>query len=128
MTTQVDAGPNASEPSPAKRIVRVLVVVAIVVLIFGWLLPQIIDYEVIWEALTSLTWQDLLVLGLLAVLRVPTEAMVYRAMLPGLRIAAGSEAYLSSNVAANVMPPPASSVVQYAYFRREGFDGQTSMT
>jgi uncharacterized membrane protein YbhN (UPF0104 family) len=128
MTTQVDTGPNASEPSPTKRIVRVLVVVAIVVLIFGWLLPQIIDYEVIWEALTSLTWEDLLVLGLLSVLRVPTEAMVYRAMLPGLRIAAGSEAYLSSNVAANVMPPPASSVVQYAYFRREGFDGQTSMT
>ncbi len=33
--------------------------VAILLLIFGWLLPQIIDYEVIWQALTSLTWQDL---------------------------------------------------------------------
>lgn len=101
---------------------------AILVLVFGWLLPQLIDYELVWEALRNLTWEQLFVLLALSILRVPTEALVYRAMLPGLRIIAGSEAYLSSNAAANVMPPPASSIVQYAYFRSEGFDDRSSMT
>ena len=118
----------AAKPSPAKRIVRVLVGLVVLVFIFGWLLPQFIDYELIWEAVSGLTWGDLILLTALSLLRVPTEALIYRAMLPGLRIVAGSGAYLSSNVAANVMPPPASSIVQFAYFRAEGFDSQASMT
>jgi uncharacterized membrane protein YbhN (UPF0104 family) len=114
--------------STKQRVIRGLIVVAVLVFVFGWLLPQFIDYELIWDALTSMTWQDLLVLSVLAIVRVPTEAMVYRAMLPGLSLRVGSEAYLSSNVAANVMPPGASSVVQYAYFRTAGFDNQSSST
>ncbi len=124
----VGAAPTNEEASMGKRLVRAAVVVAVLVFLFGWLLPQIIDYELVWDALTSLTLTDLLVLALLSALRIPTEAMVYRAMLPGLRIVHGSEAYLSSNVAANVMPPPASSIIQYAYFRADGFDSQASMT
>jgi uncharacterized protein (TIRG00374 family) len=116
------------KPSVGKRLLRAAAVAGVLVFVFGWLLPQIIDYKLVWEALTSLTLTDLLVLTLLSALRIPTEAMVYRAMLPGLRILRGSEAYLSSNVAANVMPPPAPSIVQYAYFRAEGFNSQESMT
>lgn len=119
---------DVPQKSTKQRVVRSLIVVAVLVFVFGWLLPQFIDYDLIWEALTNLTFQDLLVLSLLAIARVPTEAMVYRAMLPGLSLRVGSEAYLSSNVAANVMPPGASSVVQYAYFRTAGFDNQSSTT
>ncbi len=122
-----ETSPEAT-PSTGKRVVRGLVILAVVVFIFGWLVPQIIDYELVWAALTNLSLADLVILTLLLVLRIPTEAMIYRAMLPGLTIRGGSEAYLSSNVAANVMPPPASSIIQYAYFRAEGFDQQASMT
>ncbi len=117
-----------AEASTGKRIIRALVGLAVVIFVFGWLLPQVIDYELIWEAISGLTWGDLILLTALSLLRVPTEALIYRAMLPGLRIAAGSGAYLSSNVAANVMPPPASSIIQFAYFRAERFDSQASMT
>ena len=122
--------PPAEEPkaSAGKRILRAVIVLAVLVFVFGWLLPQIIDYELVWEAMTSLTGAQVVLLAALALLRVPTEAMIYRAMLPGLRIVAGSGAYLSSNVAANVMPPPASSIIQYAYFRAEKFDTRASMT
>lgn len=119
---------KTAEKPLGKRIMRVVVIMAILVVVFGWLLPQIIDYELVWDALTGLTLEQLVVLSLLSLLRVPTEAMIYRAMLPGLRLVAGSEAYLSSNVAANFMPPPASSIVQYAYFRAEKFDREASMT
>ena len=119
----------ATEPSTTKhKVGRALVVVIVLVVVFGWLLPQIIDYDLIWDALTSMSGRDLVVLSILALVRIPTEALVYRAMLPGLRLTAGSGAYLSSNVAANVMPPPASSIIQYAYFRAEQFDTRASMT
>lgn len=118
-------------PEPAstnKRVLRALVVIAVLVFVFGWLLPQLIDYQLVWDAISSLSLSDLIVLSILGVVRIPTEAIVYRAMLPGLRVSTGSAAYLSSNVAANFMPPGGSSVVQYAYFRRDGFDNESSTT
>ena len=123
-----EAGAETPERSTGRRIVGYLTVVAVVVFVFGWLLPQVVDYELIWDAITGLTGTQLLILGALTVIRIPTEALIYRSMLPGLRLRTGSEAYLSSNVAANVMPPPASSIVQYAYFRSDEFDSDRSMT
>jgi uncharacterized membrane protein YbhN (UPF0104 family) len=127
VTENAEADQSDEKPM-GKKILRILVIVAILVVVFGWLLPQIIDYQLVWDALTGLTLEQLLVLSVLGLLRVPTEAMIYRAMLPGLRLLAGSEAYLSSNVGANFMPPPASSIIQYAYFRAEKFDSKSSMT
>ena len=46
---------------------------------------------------------------------------MYRAFLPGLHVWRGTEAYLSSNLAAQVVPPPGASVVQYSYFRGGGY-------
>jgi hypothetical protein len=47
---------------------------------------------------------------------------MYRAFLPGLSLWRGTEAYLSSNLAAQVLPPPGASVVQYGYFRGGGYE------
>jgi uncharacterized membrane protein YbhN (UPF0104 family) len=46
---------------------------------------------------------------------------MYRAFLPGLGLWRGSEAYLSSNFASQLLPPPSASVVQYGYFRGGGY-------
>ena len=62
----------------------------------------------------------------LSVARVPTEAMIYRALLPGLSLRVGSEAYLSQNFA-GLLPPPSSSIVQYAYFRSDGFERRSAL-
>lgn len=95
---------------------------AALVLVFGWLLPQFIDYKQVWDALTQLTGWQLLVLLTLGLARVPSEALMYRAFLPGLGIRRGSEAYLSSNLAGQLLPPPSPSIVQYGYFRGEGYE------
>jgi hypothetical protein len=96
-------------------------VIAALAVVFGWLLPRFIDYQQVWAALTELdAWEVVVLLGL-ALARIPTEALMYRAFLPGLRLWRGTEAYLSSNVAAQVLPPPAPSVVQYGYFRGGGY-------
>jgi uncharacterized protein (TIRG00374 family) len=119
---------ETAPPSTGRRVLRIVVIIAVLVVVFGWLLPQIIDYELIWEAISGLSFEEFLALLALTIVRVPTESGIYRAMLPGLGFRAGSEAYLSSNVAAQVMPPPAPSIIQYAYFRSDGFDAQASLT
>jgi uncharacterized membrane protein YbhN (UPF0104 family) len=96
------------------------VIVALSV-VFGWVLPQFIDYEEVWDALTQLDAWDVVVLLGLGLARVPTETLMYRAFLPGLGLWRGSEAYLSSNLAGQLLPPPSASVVQYGYFRGGGY-------
>ena len=95
-------------------------IVALAVL-FGWLLPRFIDYEQVWAALTKLDGWELVFLVALGLGRIPTEALMYRAFLPGLPLWRGIETYLSSNLAGQVLPPPAPSVVQYGYFRGGGY-------
>jgi uncharacterized membrane protein YbhN (UPF0104 family) len=106
---------------PRSGLVRPVFAAAALLLVFGWLLPRFIDYHEVWAALTELDLSEIAVLILLAVARIPTEALMYRAFLPGLSIMRGSEAYLSSNFASQLLPPPSASVIQYGYFRGGGY-------
>ena len=103
-----------------------MIQLALFAFVFGWLLPRFIDYEETWDAITSLSWWQFLVLFSLSVARIPTEAMIYRALLPGLSLKVGSECYLSQNFA-GLLPPPSSSIVQYAYFRSDGFERRSAL-
>ena len=80
-------------------------VIAALVIVFGWVLPRFIDYEEVWDALAQLDAWELAVLVGLGLGRVPTEALMYRAFLPGLALRRGDEAYLSSNFAGQLLPP-----------------------
>jgi uncharacterized membrane protein YbhN (UPF0104 family) len=112
----------APVPRPLwRRVLRPALVIVVLAVVFGWLLPRLIDYQQVWAALTELDAWEVVVLFGLGLARIPTEALMYRAFLPGLRLWRGTEAYLSSNVAGQVLPPPAPSVVQYGYFRGGGY-------
>jgi uncharacterized membrane protein YbhN (UPF0104 family) len=104
-----------------KRALKPALVLAGLGVVFGWLLPQFIDYDQVWEALTELDAWEMVALFGLGFARIPTEALMYRAFLPGLGLWRGSEAYLSSNFAGQLLPPPSASVVQYGYFRGGGY-------
>ena len=100
-----------------RRWLKPVILIAVLAVVFGWLLPQFIDYEEVWDALSQLDRWEVVALLALGVARVPTEALMYRAFLPRLGLRRGSEAYLSSNFAGLLLPPPTASVVQYGYFR-----------
>ena len=104
-----------------RRVLKPVLVIAALAVVFGWLLPQFIDYGDVWDALEQLDLVEVVVLLGLGLARVPTEALMYRAFLPGLGFWRGIEAYLSSNLAGMVLPPPAPSVVQYGYFLGGGY-------
>ena len=114
-------GPPTTEPRLWRRLLRPAVVLAALAVVFGWLLPRFIDYQQVWDALTELDAREIAVLLGLGLTRVPTEALMYRAFLPRLSLWRGIEAYLSSNLAGQLLPPPAPSVVQYGYFRGGGY-------
>jgi uncharacterized membrane protein YbhN (UPF0104 family) len=116
-----DRSPAPVPQPPWRRLLKPAFVIAGLAVVFGWLLPRFIDYEQVWEALTQLDALEVVVLLGLGLTRVPTEALMYRAFLPGLGLWRGSEAYLSSNFAGQLLPPPSASIVQYGYFRGGGF-------
>jgi uncharacterized membrane protein YbhN (UPF0104 family) len=116
-----DISPALVPPPRWRRLLKPVLVIVALLIVFGWVLPQFIDYQEVWEAITELdVWEVLVLLGL-GLARVPTEALMYRAFLPGLGLWRGSEAYLSSNFAGQLLPPPSASFVQYGYFRGGGY-------
>lgn len=110
-------------PRPLRRrLLKSMLVVVALVVVFWWLLPQFIDYDQVWAALTQLDAWEVVVLFGVGLARIPTEALMYRAFLPRLGLLWGSQAYLSSNFAGLLLPPPTASVVQYGYFRAAGYE------
>ena len=109
-----------------RRLLKPALVIAALVFLFGWVLPRFIDYEEVWDALAQLDAWELAALVGLGLVRVPTEALMYRAFLPGLPLRRGDEAYLSSNFAGQLLPPPTASVVQYGYFRGGGYSSDAA--
>ena len=54
-----------------RRLRRPALMIAALVLVFGWLLPQFIDYEEVWDALAELdAWEVAVLIGL-GLARVP---------------------------------------------------------
>ncbi len=118
--------PIVQTPPQWRRVLRPVLMIAALAVVFGWLLPRFIDYDEVWQAVTRLDgWEVCVLLGL-ALARVPTEALMYRAFLPGLGLWRGSQAFLSSNFASQLLPPPSASLVQYRYFRAEGYGSDRS--
>ena len=119
--------PLVALPQPRwRRLLRPVLTFVALGLVFGWILPQFIDYAEVWQAMSLLDGWEMLLLVALALSRVPSEALMYRAFLPRLRLWRGSQAFLSSNFASQLLPPPSASIVQYRYFRGEGFQSDTA--
>lgn len=122
------SGGSAPHARVRRRLLRLAVGGGLFVVVFGWLVPQFIDYEQVWDAIKGLSWWQFVVLLALGLVRIPTEAVMFRALLPGLGLWRGTQAYLSSNVAAQFVPPPGAEVVKFAYFRGAGYDAGSAGT
>ena len=56
-----------------RRLLKPAIMAGALVVVFGWLLPQFIDYGEVWDALTQLdAWEIVALLGL-GLARVPTR-------------------------------------------------------
>lgn len=95
----------------------------VLLLLFGVVLPQFIDYAAVWNAITSLDGQSVLLLVAMGVFSSWMEAGIYTSLIPGLGFLPGWKAWLGGNTVAGFAPSPWDIVARYAMYRGFGVDG-----
>jgi putative heme transporter len=89
--------------SPTRTAIQAVLSLALIAVIFYFLLKKI-DLAQVWDAVTSMTWQELIILGLLAVWNLCTYAFVWMAVTPGLSFGNGMLMTQSTTAVANTVP------------------------
>lgn len=102
---------------PWLQIALPLVVVA---LIFGWLLPKVIDYSEVWDAISSLVWNEVLLLVAMGVVASFLEGSLYTVLIPRLGLMDGWHAFLGGNTIAGFAPNPFDIIVRFAMYQGFG--------
>jgi uncharacterized membrane protein YbhN (UPF0104 family) len=85
-----DSGRREGEALTTRRLLVAAAGLAIVLATFAFLLPQIADYEDVWDVVRELSWGWLAALGVAALVNVATFAPPWQVALPGLRFPARS--------------------------------------
>ena len=134
-----DADASASQPSfaptppkaPDKKarrntLIQIGIAVAIIIVIFGFVLPQVIDYEQVWETIKNLeAWQLLALLAAGLFLYVP-EGWLYKVLVPGISLWKGIKAWVASTAVGSTIPA-ADLVTRYGMYRSWGTSPEGSM-
>ena len=134
MTTEPGEPGELFRPPPARMdagkkratFIQSMISLALVVIIFGWLLPKVIDYQEVGEALGTLdAWQFgvLLVAGLIVF--VPS-GWLYALLAPGLTLGQGMTAWVASTGVGSTVPA-VNLVVRYGMYRSWGVSVESSM-
>src|SRR6478672_4513430 len=86
--------PEAWPPSRRDTIMRVGLVAGVLFVVFVLILPRFIDYQQVIEALRGLTLQDYLIVSVFGVLAWVVTGAIFTALIPGLSLLRGLQAYL----------------------------------
>ncbi|MDJ0791514.1 MAG: lysylphosphatidylglycerol synthase domain-containing protein [Acidimicrobiia bacterium] len=111
---------EGAEQSRSRTIVQIVVGVVVLVILFGFVLPLFIDYELVFEAMRSLEPWQIATLLALALIRLPIESSLYTSCIPGLSFGGGLRSYLASNTVADLAPPPADLAVRFGMYKTLG--------
>lgn len=123
------APPTPSGPSAKTRrnaIIQGVVALIIVVFIFGWVLPQVIDYQQVWEVIKSLDWWQILALILAGLITYIPEGWLYSILVPELSLRQGIAAWVASTAVASTVPAM-DLVVRFGMYRSWGASAESSM-
>jgi uncharacterized membrane protein YbhN (UPF0104 family) len=94
--------------------------------VFGILLPNVVDYREVVEAFKAAPPEWLLVVFIVGVLLWVTEGLAIRALVPGLRVLQSLVLYLSMTAVGNTIPGPFKYLVGYRMFRDWGISPETA--
>jgi uncharacterized membrane protein YbhN (UPF0104 family) len=123
--------PSASAAAPGRRaaILRLGVLVGILLLVFGVVLPRVVDYEDVVSAFRALTPAQLgLMIGLAAIGYV-TSGLLFVAVLPGLSVLRGAASYLMlSGLGSSVPLLPWNLGVVWLVLREWGLANPTAVS
>jgi len=109
-----------------KSLIAVAVALGIAIFIFGFVLPQVIDYETVFDVLRNLEPQDYaIIIGAGLFLYVP-EGALYGSLMPGMGLRRGMSAWVASTAVSTTIPG-ADLVVRYGMYRSWGFTVERTM-
>lgn len=121
-TSPSDGG---SEPqgraSPARLMIVGFVSIMVVLVVFGIILPGLIDYDLVFAAIGSLSMEQAAILLVVALVRMVAEGAVFVPVLPGLRLGQATVAWSGSTAAASLVPGPWDMLIRYRMYRGWGF-------
>ena len=109
-----------AQPTLSRRAIvgRVLVLVGVIVVVFGILLPRLIDYDAVLAAFAALTPVQLALLSGTSILAYVASSGPYRVLVPGLswRHAVGSD--LAARAVASTVPGPTDAATRFVLYRQ----------
>ncbi len=105
---------------------RALIAVVVLVAIFGFILPQIADYDDAWAVVTDLRSAAILTIGVVGAWNLYTYWPVLKAALPGLQTREAMVVQQASTAIANTVPAGAAvgMAVTFRFLRAWGFTKQ----
>ena len=105
-----DAGLSESEqvtnvkPSKKKAFIAIGAAVVMAIIVFGFILPQLVDWKLVGEAIRSASGWDIALLLFLALIRYWPAGWIYSIVLPGLPVKRGTEAWVATTAVASTLP------------------------
>jgi putative heme transporter len=111
---------DQQKPSPMQSAVRVVLSLLLLYLIFGVLIPSFADYDQVWDAITSLTVGEVVLLSALTVVVELGKAGPYAILLDGIGAGKAFVTQESAAVVSNTVPGPSGTATKYVTYRRFG--------
>ena len=87
-----------------KTVVGVLVALVIVVVVFGVLLPNLVDWNAVFDALADVSGTDLALLLVLGLAIYVPAGWVYATVAPGLRVGQGTQTWVATTAVSTTLP------------------------
>lgn len=109
-----------------RRFLPIAGAIVLLVVLFGWVLPQFIDYDAVFRSIGSTDGREWLILIVLALVRFIPEGGLYVTAQPGLNMRQGTELFLVSESLSNVPHGDLDFVSRYQMARSWGFTASSS--
>ncbi len=123
---QPAAPPQRTASDRRRSLIAAGVGLVVVIFIFGFVLPSVIDYETVFEVLRSLEPADYLTMLVVGLLLYIPEGALYAALMPGMGLRRGMSAWVASTAVSTTVPG-ADLVVRYGMYRSWGFGVDRTM-
>jgi len=111
---------GSTEPTLSRRAIagRAAVLVGILVVVFGIMLPRLVDYEAVRVAVAALTPWQVVILGVTSFVAYVANSGPYRVLVPGLSWPRAVGSDLAARAVVSTVPGPTDAATRFALYRQ----------
>jgi uncharacterized protein (TIRG00374 family) len=119
-TTTSGAVDGSAAPTLSRRAIvgRAAVLVGILVVVFGILLPRLVDYEAVRTAVAALTPWQVAMLGVTSFVGYVASSAPYRLLVPGLSWRRAVASDLAARAVVSTVPGPTDAATRFVLYRQ----------